>query len=121
MADLKSSKTAEEQVNEAADHAVQQATTTLQHEIAEALSQARQAAAALAQMPKESNDLLVKSELALSADFDVEGERDWSKSFVDVRFGGCSVQVARSDGRGEYLSRGGYRVLVFVLPISKRA
>lgn len=105
-------------LKDAAERAVQEATTKLQHEVAEALAQARQSAAALAEMPKTSNDLLVSSEVALVAEFEPR-DQEWTSDHVTLHVG-----VGRVDLRHEsYINvpplRDGqrYRALLFIVPI----
>jgi hypothetical protein len=118
MADLKSGQTPEEFLRDAAEAVVENSARRLEHEVAEALAQARQAALALAEMPKSSNDLLVAATLALSADFDVGDSVSWDTRFVNVGIGRGSVSLRDANyGSERHLPRGKYRALLFILPL----
>lgn len=106
-------------LKDAAERAVQEATTKLQHEVAEALAQARQSAAALAEMPKMSNDLLVSSEVALVAEFEPGGQEQLDTRYVELRIGCGTFWLRREDyARVPPLREGQrYRALLFIVPI----
>jgi len=118
MADLKSGKTPEEFLRDAAEAVVENSARRLEHEVAEAMAQVRQAALALAELPKSSNDLLAAATLAVSADFDVGDNANWDARFVSVSIGREGVSLRDENyGGARRIPQGKYRALLFVLPL----